>query len=336
MACHFCKPRTCCVGKILSPHISGDKFPLDAETSQKICADHLPKRHKVPRFFLVRSEAPGEVGSAELKTAYNRIHGFYDEFWVVEAGKPVRELVKRLSLTGRERVFEAGCGTGFATVLIAPRLTAPGEILAVDLSEGMLEEAHARAKAHDVQNIQFIAGDALERLEKDGPFDLIFSSWVLGYIPLAPFFSRAAQALVPKGQLAFVVHKENSPREPLDLFWEIVAEDPSVLEQRVAFDFPRDVKHLRTELRNAGLRPELLEDGKVTFSYASPEEVLEHLLKSGAGTAFYDALNPARRQALEQRFLDTLRARQGSKKKYKVIHDCIVCIARKPILSILP
>jgi MoaA/NifB/PqqE/SkfB family radical SAM enzyme/SAM-dependent methyltransferase len=329
MGAHFRKPRTCCVGHTLSPHISAETLPLSPEESERLCARCLPERHAVPRFFKIRREAQGDVGADELKNAYNRIHGEYDTFWLNEAAKPIRELVNRIPFKGRNRVFEAGCGTGYGTVLLAGRIGASGELHAVDLSEGMLAEARARARDKGIENILFTAGDALDLLDNDSAFDLIFSSWVLGYIPLAPFFKRAHKALAPSGRLAFVVHKENSPKEALDIFWDIVAEDPSVLEKRVAFDFPRDFDHLTAELQSAGLHAEQLWDGKITFQYNSPEEVLEHLLKSGAGTAFYDDLDPKRRRALEQRFLDTLRKRQGSRKTCNVVHDYISCIATK-------
>ena len=55
----------------------------------------------------------------------------------------------------------------------------------------------------------------------------------------------------------------------------------------------------------------------------------EKVVKSGAGTAFYDAVDPRRRKALEQQFLDTLWSRQGTETPYKVVHDYISCIARK-------
>ena len=330
MGAHFCKPRTCCVGRTLSRHFCGGGLPLGPEASAEICEKRLPKRHSVPRFFQVRSEAQGDVGTGELKAAYDQIHEHYDTFWLNEAGKPIEELVARLACKGNERVFEAGCGTGYATVLIADQLGRSGEVYAVDLSEGMLAEARARARSKGVDNVRFVAGDALELLETAGLFDTVFSSWVLGYIPLAPFFSRSSRALARGGRLAFVVHKENSPREPLDIFWEIVAEDPSVLEKRVAFDFPRDMHHVDTELRSAGLEPEQLWEGKVTFRYDTPEQVLEHLLKSGAGTAFYDAADPARRKALEKQFLTTLTARRGTRTHYEVVHDYVSCIAKKP------
>lgn len=326
---HFKKPRTCCLGRTLSLNCPEEALPLSPERSAVLCETHLPKEHAVPRFFTIRSEAQGDVGAAELKSAYNRIHGSYDAFWLSEAGKPVLELLDRLPLKGRQHIFEAGCGTGFATVRMASRVEGSGEVCAADLSEGMLAEARARARAEGVKNVQFLAGDALNLLETEERFNTIFSSWVLGYIPLAPFFARTKQALAPGGRLAFVVHKDRSPREALDIFWDIVAEDPAVLEKRVAFDFPQSQEHLREVLDAAGLAAEAMWEGKITFRYERPEIVLEHLLKSGAGTAFHDALDPRRRGALEQRFLDTLRARHVAETPYEVVHDYISCIAVK-------
>jgi hypothetical protein len=169
----------------------------------------------------------------------------------------------------------------------------------------------------------------LNVLDVDGLFDVVFSSWVLGYIPLKPFFATAAQALAQDGRLAFVVHKENSPREPLDIFWDIVARDPSVLEKRVAFDFPRDMNHVRDEVQAAGLEIEALWDGHITFQYESAEEVLEHLLKSGAGTAFYDAVDPKRRDGLEGEFIRLLGTRHAAREGIPVVHDYVSCIARR-------
>jgi SAM-dependent methyltransferase len=269
------------------------------------------------------------VGREELRSAYNRIHGSYDEFWVSEAGKPVKELVSQLRFEGVRRVLEAGCGTGFATALIAARLDADAELSAVDLSEGMLKEARNRTKAAGLRHIRFVAGDALEALRTEGRFDLVFSSWVLGYVPLKPFFAAAHGALNRGGRLAFIVHRENSPARELGIFYELVAEDPTVLTKRVAFDFPRDMNHARDEIESAGLKTESIREGKITFRYNSPEEVLEHLLKSGAGTAFHDAVDPESRDMIEKGFIEKLAHRNKRRPRYDVVHDYVMCIAQK-------
>jgi SAM-dependent methyltransferase len=227
---------------------------------------------------------------------------------------------------GSETVFEAGCGTGYATALLASR---SAQVIAVDLSAAMQTEARARIRAQGSQNVRFITGDALAALNPAGYYDRIFSSWVLGYIPLVPFFTAACRALKPGGQLGFVVHRENSPREALEIFSELVAEDSTVLQKQVAFDFPRDKDHVRALLQGAGFEIQALWQDSIVFRYASPEQVLEHLLKSGAGTAFHDAIDPARRPHLTQRFLQMLASRHPAGTAIEVRHDHVACVASR-------
>lgn len=323
---HFQRPRCGCVGRLLCDKLPEAGLPTPPDVSAGLCAKHLSRSHPLPRFFQLRSEAREEVGHAELQAAYDRVHDDYDAFWLVEAAKPTHDLLGTLPWRGDERVFEAGCGTGYATALLAERA---GSVLAADLSEGMLAEARKRLAATGRRNVDFAAGDALEVVAAAGPFNLVFSSWVLGYIPLKPFFAAARAALAPGGRLAFVVHRENSPREPLELFAELVGRDPSVLLKRVAFDFPRGAEHIRSEMAAAQLEVEGLWEGAITFRYHTAQDVLDHLLKSGAGTAFYDALDPARRDALTEEFLSLLAARKQGRGPFEVVHDYVACVARK-------
>lgn len=330
MGRYFCTPRTGCVGQTLAGHIPGGEIPVPPVVSCDICEKHLPRAHEVPRFFRIKSGARGKVGGRELKDAYDHVHGDYDEFWVSEAGKPVADLVERLSIVGGESVFEAGCGTGFATVKIAAHLDNPAHLTAVDLSRGMLGEAKKRAASAGIDTIRFIEGDALEILGAGGPYDIVFTSWVLGYIPLEPFFAAARNGLARNGRLAFIVHRDNSPHEPLEIFTELVARDPSVLLKQVAFDFPRDTRHLESTLASAGLKVEFIHEGDVVFLYDTAIQVLEHLLKSGAGTAFYESVDPTRRPDLERLFIEILTERHHEGKSIEVRHEYFSCIAVRP------
>ncbi len=324
----FARPRTGCAGKLLAPHVpAGVRLPTPRSVSERICDTVLPARHPVPRFFEVQAAARERVGARELRDAYDRVHEDYDAHWLQEAAAPVDDLVSRLALAGNERVFEAGCGTGYATRLLAPRAA---EVIAVDLSPGMLESARRRlAGAPGTERVRLVAGDALAALEGETGFDLVFSSWVLGYIPLRGFFDAAFQALVPGGRVAIVVHRDGSPAEPLEIFGQLVAEEPAVLRRQVAFDFPRDADHLREVLATAGFREIDVGEGGVVFRLPGAEAVLEHLLKSGAGTAFHDALDPAHRDRLSRRFVDELQARYRGG-PIAVRHDYVYCIAERP------
>ena len=149
MGCFFCKPRPSCVGKVLSGYIQSERLPLGPDASAEICRQHLPSVHPIPRYFQIRSQAGEEVGNKELQFAYDQIHQDYDEFWLKEAAKPIVDLVARIPFTKIENVFEAGCGTGFATVLIAKKFKDSLHITAVDISEGMLAQAHKRVDERD-------------------------------------------------------------------------------------------------------------------------------------------------------------------------------------------
>jgi MoaA/NifB/PqqE/SkfB family radical SAM enzyme/protein-L-isoaspartate O-methyltransferase len=322
----FREPRDACVARLLAEHLPDGPCPSPPEVSTEICERCLPRSRDLPRFFRIRYESQQEVGRKELKAAYDRVHGDYDDFWLTEASKPVGDLVLNIKWRGTESVFEAGCGTGYATALLAERAK---RILAADLSEGMLNEARRRLGARGIENVRLVKGDGLELLEANGLFDVIFSSWVLGYIPLAPFFAAASRALTKGGRLAFIVHKENSPREPLEIFSQLIARDPTLLRKRVAFDFPRGVSHVQSEMGAAGLNVDEAWEGEVVFRYDSPEGVLEHLLKSGAGTAFYDAVDPARRRQLRKDFLECFAKKQTRTTGYEVSHEFVACVARK-------
>ena len=190
----------------------------------------------------------------------------------------------------------------------------------------MQEKARERLDGAGLQNVNYVIEDALVALEKESRLDAIFTSWVLGYIPVDDFLAAAGRALKKGGKLGIIVHRENSPCREFGIFSKIVAEDPSVMRYKVAFDFPQGVAALRRSLQVAGLEPLSLWEGSVVFRYSSAEAVMVHLLKSGAGTVFYEAIAPEKRDSLRARFLDELR-RQNKSERFEVRHDYLGCIA---------
>ncbi|MEI7732497.1 MAG: radical SAM protein [Verrucomicrobiota bacterium] len=333
MGRHFQKPRTRCAGRTLTPqvHRRAHRIPATPEEADDLCTRFLSQEHPVPEFFQIREAARDKAGQAELETAYNQIHGDYDNFWVTEAAGPVDALLARLPLASGWDIFEAGCGTGYATQKLAALVGPSGRVTAADISQGMLTEA--RRRLGTVGNVTFLHGDALEALSNRHSLDLIFTSWVLGYIPLEAFFANAVRALRTGGLLVLVVHQQNTPRRPLEIFAELVAENPAVLQKQVFFDFPWSKEDLSQRLRAQGLEPEYVVEGEITFQYPTANQVLEHLLKSGAGTAYYDALDPIARPGLEARFLEQLTLENGGQPVYKVSHKYVSCMAKAKAIS---
>jgi MoaA/NifB/PqqE/SkfB family radical SAM enzyme len=59
----FQRPRATCVGQLLSRHIPPGALPIPPEASARLCSQHLPQSHPLPRFFRLRATV-GEMASA--------------------------------------------------------------------------------------------------------------------------------------------------------------------------------------------------------------------------------------------------------------------------------
>ena len=68
------------------------------------------------------------------------------------------------------RVLEVGCGTGIVSLAIAPHA---GEVIGVDLSPRMIQQAKFKAREVNLQNLSFQEADAYELPFDDESFDLV-------------------------------------------------------------------------------------------------------------------------------------------------------------------
>lgn len=116
------------------------------------------------------------------------------------------------------RALDHGCGTGRLTLPIARRA---GEVVALDVSPGMLAEAEDNARAAGLSNIRFErADDELSRAE--GEFDLIVSHLVLQHVPLPrglKLFGGLLDRLAPGGLVHISVSIRNDRGPWRWLYW---------------------------------------------------------------------------------------------------------------------
>lgn len=76
-------------------------------------------------------------------------------------GKPDERVIELLALTGGERVLDAGCGSGFHTLMVAERLTT-GRVTAIDVSTEMLDRLRSLAAARGLTSrVDAAVGDNL-------------------------------------------------------------------------------------------------------------------------------------------------------------------------------
>ena len=171
----------------------------------------VPLARLVGREVMQSGETPGRPSPAAL--FYNGLAADYDreqfcsvvsisrrtEYALFEAKLPVL-------FEGADRVLEIGAGTGIFTVPIARRCR---EVVAVDISRGMLGVLERKAAEEGLTNIRTVAGNA-ESMVPEGMFSVACAFSSLEYVTDLPgLFRRLAPHIVPGGTLYFVTARRS-------------------------------------------------------------------------------------------------------------------------------
>jgi ubiquinone/menaquinone biosynthesis C-methylase UbiE len=134
-----------------------------------------------------------------VKAYYDRRAPEYDEWYrgigqYAERDRPgwhdeVDALAGALAALPSARTLDVACGTGFLTRHL------PGEVVGLDQSESMLDEARRQAP-----NAEFIQGDALDLPFEDGSFGRVFTGHFYGHLERADRerFLTEARRLAPE------------------------------------------------------------------------------------------------------------------------------------------
>lgn len=110
------------------------------------------------------------------------------------------QVLERLHLKGDETVMDAGCGTGRVTAGLLERLPR-GRVVAVDLSQNMLEEARSHLVPRFHRQVGLVRAD-LAQLPFSESFDGVFSTAAFHWVPDHPrLFNSLKRSLKPGGWL---------------------------------------------------------------------------------------------------------------------------------------
>ncbi|MDI3328406.1 MAG: class I SAM-dependent methyltransferase [Alicyclobacillaceae bacterium] len=120
-----------------------------------------------------------------------------------------KRCLERLGLRARDRVLDAGCGTGRTACYIAARYGC--RVTGLDIRPQMIQKARQRANLEG-RAVHFVEGDLLSPPFPDESFDVIIAESVTVFVPAAEAVDRYRRLLVPGGR---VLDVEMAARRPL-------------------------------------------------------------------------------------------------------------------------
>jgi ubiquinone/menaquinone biosynthesis C-methylase UbiE len=151
----------------------------------------------------------------ETRAFYNKISDYYDLLSEHSEG-PIRAVgIAMLAPLANHQVLEIGCGTGHAVASLAAAVGSGGQVIAVDLSDRMLQRSLALVTAQQLQDrVHFVCGDGLHLPLCDASLDCVFMSFTLELFDtkeIPPVLEECRRVLKPGGRIAVVGMSKEGP-----------------------------------------------------------------------------------------------------------------------------
>jgi ubiquinone/menaquinone biosynthesis C-methylase UbiE len=163
-------------------------------------------------------------------------------------------LIELMALQGADRVLDVGCGSGQLSVSLA---LLAAEVVGIDLTPAMLDEARAHAASRGVDNIRWAVADSVSLPVEDGSFDVVVSRSMLHHAAdPAGTLSDMRRACAPGGRL-FVSDLTPDPIKAAAFDAIELLRDPShnhALTQDEMRELGRDAGLVETVVRSGATR----------------------------------------------------------------------------------
>lgn len=216
-------------------------------------------------------------------------------------GPAFNAMLDEATLQPGMRVLDLGAGTGDTTIDAARRVGPTGSVLAVDISQAMLDILAEEAGKAGLTNITTLAGDAATLDLPSASFDAAISANCIQFIPDVGAALRAVQrALRPGARFAAIVGPGRFSTSGFDA---------GAIVRRVGgfptppLDTPSFMRlgapgRLEEELRAAGFGNVAIQPVALAYEAPSAAAYAESLTRNPNFTHLLDQLDDARRQAV--------------------------------------
>ena len=145
---------------------------------------------------------------------YGRLAPIYDVVYSLMLQPGRRRAMQRLSPRPGERILEIGVGSGLSALAYPPWC----RVVAIDLSDQMIQRARARLARRLVGHVTLCRMDAMQLAFPTASFDAVYAPYVVNVVPDP---ARAAREMLrvcrPGGRLVLLNHfKQGDRTRPMD------------------------------------------------------------------------------------------------------------------------
>jgi malonyl-CoA O-methyltransferase len=210
---------------------------------------------------------------AQVRRSFDRAARTYDAAAAV-ATEIRNRLIERLDIVRLQpkAVLDLGAGTGHSSKTLRQRYRG-AEIIALDLSPGMLAQAERRQSW--LRRFDPVVADAHRLPLKDGSVELVFSNLMLEWCHDPDrVFQEIRRVLKPGGLLTFTTLGPDTLRE-LREGWRKI--DPYTHVHRFI-----DMHDLGDALMRAGMAEPVMDTERLTVTYADVDALMGELTASGS------------------------------------------------------
>ena len=143
---------------------------------------------------------------AKVERVYTSYAKIYDRIFGKVFHEGRQSIIQNLNAQPHEKILEVGVGTGLAL----PMYPRHCQIVGIDFSEGMLDQAKQKAAEHQMSHVELHRMDAGAMEFKDDSFDTVVAAYVVTAVPdYRRVVSEMIRVCRPGGRIIMLNHFAN-------------------------------------------------------------------------------------------------------------------------------